>query len=111
MKKRILAIVTVVLLCLLVVACGDNDGSGGISNGRFVPRDAMVGMIGYSSFEFRGNRVTVGMMNDAVTHNRLSYTHENDTLSFTLEGATINLSLEIVDNNTLLIQGAEFIRE
>lgn len=57
-------------------------------------------MSSYSSFDFNGNRVTIGMMNDMIVHEQLRYTYNNNVLSFELEGATVNIPMEVINNNT-----------
>ena len=108
--KKLLASMVIVAILFSLAACGSGGGER-IKDGMYLAENPMVGMAGFSSFEFNGNRVSVGMMNDMMVHTNLRYDFDGSTLTLTIEDSEVNLPTSVVDDNAIIVQGAYFVRE
>ncbi|MCL2189946.1 MAG: hypothetical protein FWC16_13205 [Defluviitaleaceae bacterium] len=102
-KKIVYLIVAIVAITLLLTACG-----GGTPSGRFEPAEGSVGAP-YTFLEFNGNRLTVGLLGGMMSSTG-NFTINNGTLTMSADGQSINFGIEVVNNDTILLDifGMEF---
>jgi uncharacterized lipoprotein YehR (DUF1307 family) len=108
MKRTLAIILTLVMIAMLLTACG---GSG--LSGTYVPESGSVAA--YSELKFSGSKITLKMAGASYT---ASYTFKDDTLSFKIKELNVagmdlgDISLPCtLDGDTLTFGGTKYVKQ
>jgi len=110
MKKTLALVLIVMLMTLLLAGCG----GAGIPDGYYVPEDGIGA--GYSSFDFHGKKVTLGLAMGTQSYDVL-YTFtpgENGnpgTLSFEMAGSYVDVPAEINADGNLVVGATIYVKQ
>jgi hypothetical protein len=105
--KGLMIICLIALIATLFAACG----GGGTLSGYYAPEDESAAMASFSSFDFSGSKVTVGLAGGTQSY-KVKYTYEAGTdgspgtLSFEMAGSAVDVPIEVADNGKTIIVGA-----
>ena len=101
------AVVIVAIGIVVAIWLGGNGGTGDL-RGYYEPTDDTASFASYSSFDFHGSKVTIGLLGGMQSY-EASYTLKMDgdgktgTLSFAMAGSAVNVPIEIIDGKTFII--------